>query len=521
MHAMILAAAMAAALPMAAIGSGPRVTTSAGQVQGKAMGGVEAFLGIPYGADTGGANRFQPPQPPAPWSGVRPAVQMGARCPQVNHAVPFGLITFSDAPVSEDCLVLNIWAPAKKTGRRAVMVWVHGGGYGFGSANDPMYDGTGLARNEGVVVVSLNHRLNALGYLNLGPEAGPDYSGAANVGQLDIVQALRWVKANIARFGGDPANVTLFGQSGGGAKIAVLLAMPSAQGLFGRAIIASGAKIREQTPAEALAVRDALLARLGLKPAEVLKLRDVPIADLSAAVDAVGPLAFKPWIDGAVIPRQPFAPDAPATARGVAVMVGTAHDEATTLLIGNPAWSKMDEPAVRMAIAPLVGPANADRALALYKARSPVDTPPQLYAAIFSDVGFTHIAQVLATRQAAGGAPVFAYRTDWRTPVLDGVLRSPHGVELPFVFDTVGTSAALVGTQPQPAMVRLYQQSFANFAKSGTPSGAGLPAWPRYDAQRRSTFVFDTKPHVVDDPDPALRAFWDEVTKEPAVAPAP
>ena len=207
--------------------AGPIVTTVAGKVQGRTAEGVNAFLGISYGADTGGANRFQPPKPAATWQDVRPATAMGSRCPQSTGTVPLGLIRFSDAPVSEDCLNLNVWTPTVDRAKRPVMVWLHGGGFGFGSANDPWYDGASLARHEDVVVVSLNHRLNGFGYLDLG-------TGVADVGQFDIVQALRWVQANIARFGGDPANVTIFGQSGGGAKIAVLLAMPMAKGLLDR-----------------------------------------------------------------------------------------------------------------------------------------------------------------------------------------------------------------------------------------------------------------------------------------------
>ena len=405
--------------------------------------------------------------------------------------------------------MLNVWTP-RTTGKRPVMVWIHGGGFSFGAANDVYYDGTGLARNEDVVVVSLNHRLNGFGYLNLGPQ-GP--SGTANVGQLDIVQALTWVRDNIAQFGGDPGNVTVFGQSGGGAKIATLMAMPAARGLFHKAIIESGAMTEFETPDAALAQRDKVLAELGIAPADVMKLRDVPLAKLTEAFDKAGVLAFKPWVDGDVIPTQP----ASSTGIEVPLLIGTARDEATVMLVGNPAWLKMDEPMVRMAIAPLVGARNVDRAMTLYKARRSQDGPPQIYASIFTDYGFTHNADVLAVREAARpGANVWRYRTDWRTPVLDGILRSPHGVELPFVFDTVAAAPELVGTAPQPAMVAIFQHTFAAFARTGDPNVSGLPTWPRFDPARRTTFVYDSKPHVLVDPDAEIRQFWQEVAKTPA-----
>jgi para-nitrobenzyl esterase len=499
----------------------PIVQTANGKVQGIVTGDVSAFLGIPYGADTGGAGRFLPPRPAAPWQGVRQAQAMGPRCPQPVLHNPLSIIKFSDAPISEDCLALNVWTRAT-SGSRPVMVWIHGGGFGFGSANDPYYEGTGLARNENVVVVSLNHRLNGFGYLDLGPDAGPAFAGAANVGQLDIVEALRWVKANIARFGGDPANVTIFGQSGGAGKISNLLAMPAARGLFHKAIIESGSDIRVDTPQGAGAQRDKVLAAFGLKPAEIGKLRDMPLADLVAGFQKAGLLGFRPWVDGIVLPTQPADPVMSPLAHDVPILLGTAHDEATDIALANPLWLKLTEDQMRMMIAPMVGPARVDRAIALYRARTPGDTPPQVFASVMTDWGFGHKAIVMATRKAAaGGAPVYVYRIEWKTPVLDGVLRSPHGVELPFVFDTVATAPELVGTAPQPGMVRLFQHSFATFARTGNPTIAGGPAWPAYSAKNRATFVYDTTPHVVTDPDADLRRFWDEVSGDHSEPVAP
>jgi para-nitrobenzyl esterase len=497
----------------------PVVQTVAGKVEGRSVDGVSAFLGIPYGADTGGANRFLPPKPAAPWRGIKQAHAMGPRCPQPELKVPVAIIKFSDAPISEDCLALNLWTPAT-SGKRPVMVWLHGGGFAFGSANDAYYDGTGLARNENVVVVSLNHRLNGFGYLDLGADAGPDFAGAANVGQLDIVAALRWVKANIARFGGDPANVTIFGQSGGGGKVSMLLAMPAAKGLFHKAIIESGSDIKTDTPQGAAGQRDKVLAAFGLKPAEIGKLRALPLPDLIAGFQKAGLLGFRPWVDGVVLPTQPADPAMSPLAHDIPVLLGTAHDEATAVAIANPIWLKLSDDQVRAVIAPIVGPARVDQAMGLYRARVPGETAPQIFASVLTDSMFGHKATIMATRKAAaGGAPVYVYRIEWKTPVLGGVLRSPHGVELPFVFDTVAVSPELVGPAPQPGMVRLFQQTFAAFARTGNPAVRGNPAWPPYSAANRATFIYDTTPRVVIDPDADLRRFWDEASgdrSEPA-----
>jgi para-nitrobenzyl esterase len=486
--------------------SAPIVSTSLGKIAGAADRGVERFLGIPYGADTGGKHRFLPPRPAPSWTGVRQATQMGNRCPQISHRAPMDIIRFSQDPVSEDCLVLNVWTKQTRA-KKPVMVWIHGGGFAFGSANDVYYDGAGLARNEDVVVVSLNHRLNGFGYLDLGPE-GED--NTANVGQLDIVEALRWVHDNIAAFGGDPANVTLFGQSGGGAKVATLMSMPAARGLFHKAIVESGALDEHETAESALAQRDKVLAELGIAPKDVMTLRDVPLAKLTEAFDKAGVLGFKPWIDGRTIPAQVSS----STESQVPLLIGTARDEATAFLLGNPMWLKMDEAAVRKAIVPLVGSQNVDRAIALYKERHPQDSPAQIFASIVTDSGFTRKADVMSARHFAGGAPVWRYRTDWQSPVLDGVLRAPHGVELPFVFDTVAQAPELVGAAPQPEMVSLFQRTFAAFARTGNPQVVGMPKWDRFDPEKRTTFIYDTNPSVLSDPDANIHRFWGEIARQ-------
>ncbi|MDB5431684.1 MAG: hypothetical protein JWP35_2800 [Caulobacter sp.] len=516
--AICLAACLALVAPgmtaAAGKGSDPTVVATAdGRLRGVEAKGVYAFKGVHYGADTGGANRFMPPAPVVKWQGVKAATADGNRCPQppLNglRTTP-QVILFSDLPVSEDCLVLNVWTPKPDRGRRPVMVFLHGGAFSFGSGSDKYYEGSNLARTQDVVVVTLNHRVNAFGYMPMGPDAGAAYAASGNNGMLDIVAALKWVKANIAAFGGDPSNVTLFGQSGGGGKVSTLLAMPGARGLFGKAIIESGADLVVSTQQDGLAQRDKVLAALGLKPGDWAKLRDVPMKDLIAAATKAGLLSFRPQVDGIVLMRQPFEPDAPPSAKGIPLMIGFAHDEATDLLIVDPAWPSTTDEVLAMKAKILAGPQRGPAAIAFYRARSPGDEPKHILASIVTDMSFGHKTLALAERKAAQpGAAVFVYRIDWKSPVLDGVLRAPHGVELAFVFDNVADSAEIVGAGgSQDRMAAMMSAMWAGFARTGNPSVSGYPAWPAYDVEHRQTYLFDDPPRVAADPDAEVRLFW-------------
>jgi para-nitrobenzyl esterase len=501
----------ALALPAAAQ-TAPVVQTAEGKVEGKRANGVSAFLGIPYGADTGGQNRFRAPKPAAPWTGVREATAFGDRCPQPPLNKPGALILFSDLPVSENCLSANVWTASTK-GKRPVMVWIHGGGFGFGSSADKYYDGTALAGKEGVVVVSINHRLNGFGYLNLGPEAHGDFD--QNVGQLDIVQALKWVRENIARFGGDPGNVTLFGQSGGAGKISVLLAMPAAHGLFQKAIIESGSDVHTNDVAASLGERDKVLAAFNLKPDEILKLRDMPMQALIDGFTKAGILLYHPVMDGTVLPTQPYDPVANPVSANIPLLLGTAHDEATSVLANNPIWPAMTDAQLPVMVGGLLtGPVDAAEGIALYKAHSPQDKAMHLFSSMMTDQMFTVNAMQMAERKSAQPAPVYLYRVDWHSPMRGGVLRSPHGVDLPFVFDTVAETEELVGRGPsQDRMTKLMRSTFAAFARTGNPNvkGSGYPLWPTYNARTRAVFVFNDPPSVIHNPDADLRAFWEKV----------
>ncbi|MES2989127.1 MAG: carboxylesterase/lipase family protein [Pseudomonadota bacterium] len=501
---MLIAALTLGALPATA----QTVTTRHGPVSGTSSDGVNRFLGIPYGADTGGENRFRKAKPAADWATTLPATEFGKRCPQPVIDKPNSLIRFANLPVSEDCLNLNVWAPAKAK-KRPVMVWLHGGGYGFGSSADPYYDGTNLAKKEGVVLVSINHRLNGFGYLNLGPEAAGQFD--ANIGVQDIVLALQWVRANIAKFGGDPKNVTVFGQSGGGGKISVLMAMPAAKGLFAKAIIESGSDPRIRTPQEAIEVRDKVLAAAGLKPGEALKLRDLPMEKLVEIFSKVGVLSYWPYVDGAIVPTQPYDRVANPVSGDVALLVGTTRDEGNSVLATDPSFKQIDDAKAGMMAMMLTGPEYAAEAMALYKKHMPGEPARQIISRIMTDKMFSQTSAVLADAKSAQKAPVYKYRVDWRSPVLEGELRAGHGIEIPFVFDSLRPNDRLVGNgESQARMTELMRTSFANFARTGNPNVKGFPAWPRYDITQRATFIFNDPPSVIANPEPELRAFWDK-----------
>lgn len=499
--------------------SAPIVQTTEGKLEGQVSKGVYSFLGINYGADTGGANRFLPPQAPPRWSGVRKADQMGDRCPQPTVKMPpemASVLSFSDLPMSENCLVLNVWSPNVSDGKkRPVMVWLHGGGFFLGSGGDAYYEGSNLSRKQDVVVVTLNHRLNAFGYLQLGPEAGPKFAQSNMAGMLDIVQALGWVKANIAQFGGDPGNVTIFGQSGGGSKVSTLTAMPMAKGLFHKAIIESGAATRLAAVEDAAATREKVLATLGIKPADVLKLQSVPMDELIVAGGKVGLLAFMPAVDGKILPTHPFDPVASPVSATIPIMVGTTKDEATNVVLSDPTWPTMDEANLEKRVSAMVGPDRTAEAIALYRSKAPEDKPMHLFTSIMTDQIFTHSSILLAERRIAQGkAPVYMYKVNWETPVLGGKLRSPHAVELPFVFDNVDVSAGLVGTGAgQQKMADMMSSAFAAFARTGNPDVAGHPHWPAYTLASRDTFIFDLPAKVTSDPNRDFRLFWE---KQPA-----
>jgi para-nitrobenzyl esterase len=505
---------------------GPIVETTSGKIRGVSDGTVQAFKGVPYGASTAGANRFMPPRAPEPWTGIRDTVAYAGHAPQWPSTAPRRpelktLLGQSDTtPTGEDCLTLNLWAPRLDGGaKRPVMVWLHGGGMAYGSANRPLYDGTNLARRGDVVVVGVNHRLNVFGFLHLG---GEPYSHSGNAGMLDLVAALRWVHDNIDRFGGDPGNVTIFGESGGGGKVSTLLAMPAARGLFHRAIIQSGAAIRLSTRDRANALAEAVLKELGLGKNDRDRLQSVPVERLIAALmpaqQAVGPsarpmldrYAFGPVVDGADIPAHPFDPAAPAVSDDIPLVIGNTKDEASLFLVGDDmVWNEtLTEAELKARVARVAG-ADTDRVLELYRARDPKANPAELLIAASTGGNFWVRSVMLAERKVARNrAPVYFYAFNWATPAFGGRLKSHHAIDLPFTFDTVDAADTSAGFPGAQQLGDAMSATWAAFARNGTPDNAAIPHWPAYTLADRATLVLDTTCRVDNDPGRDARLLW-------------
>jgi para-nitrobenzyl esterase len=498
----------------AADSASPIVATKYGKVRGTSVGGVCTFKGIHYGASPAGAMRFLPPTPSQPWSETADALQYGTMAPQnlstatgSEIRVAMGDI-FGPGGVGEDCLVLNVWTPSVKHGKRPVMVWLHGGGYTGGSDGAPTYDGTNLARKQDVVVVGINHRLNVFGYLYLG-KISEKYADSGNAGMLDCVLALEWVRDNIARFGGDPHNVTIFGESGGGGKVSVLMAMPPAKVLFHKAIVESGSTLRVSTADEADAAARKFLAQLRIAPDRVDDLQKVPMNDMLAAMRAMtGPNSIRlgPVVDGRSLPRQPFDPDAPAQSANIPMLIGTNGTETTALLgIGDPSAFSLNEADMRAKLKSylhVTDDSQIDSLIAVYKKGRPDATPSDIYFAVTTDRAMRMNAITQAERKSAqSAAPAYMYIFDWRSPVLGGKLRSPHGIEMGFVFDNTDKTAGMNGTGADLApLAEKISSAWANFARTGNPNAKGLPHWPPYDASARATMIFDDDCKVVNDP---------------------
>ena len=441
------------------------VQTRSGAVAGYIEDGVYIYKGIPYAR----ADRFQPATDPAPWEGVRASRAYGPTCPQGPRAGWYDdnqafAMHWDDGFPDEDCLRVNVWTAGIGDGaRRPVMVWLHGGGFRAGSGQELIsYDGSNLARDHGVVVVTLNHRLNALGFLDLSG-FGARYAGSGNLGMTDIVKALEWVRDNISAFGGDPANVTIFGQSGGGGKVCTLLAMPSAQGLFGKAIVESGSILEALPQKWSRRIGAATVRRLGISPSRIAEIEKIPYATLLAAYsDAIeevraeaersgelpanflNQLIFgtRPVVDGEILPEQPGSPSALALSRDIPVIIGTTYHEFTR-----------------------------DR-------EDPIFKPLAL--------------QQVADRAAAGCAPVYLYQFTWESPVLDGAFGSTHCIEIPFVFDNVALHRTFTGGGADDVELgHRISRLWTSFARTGVPSADGMPVWEPWTAARPATMLLN------------------------------
>jgi para-nitrobenzyl esterase len=497
------------------------VETRDGRLRGAAEADLLCFRGIPYARAPVGERRWRPPAPPEPWPGVRDALRSGKAAPQ-QPSLLARLLGLADSETSEDCLYLDVWAPAPLAGRRPVLVWLHGGGFTFGSGSWPVFDGGLLARRGDAVVVTLNYRLGALGYL---PVAGAPEDGAAGVGNfglLDQIAALEWVRDNAAAFGGDPDRVTLFGESAGAMSIGALLGAPRAGGLFQRAILQSGAAANVHDPESGRRVLAAFLEELGMASPDLARLRALSADEVLAAQlrcgerlrGTVDGLLFQPVVDGVVLPRPPLAAVREGAGARVPLLVGTNRDEWKLFGLADPKARQLDAAGLlRRLERGLPGRAADGRSLAelvvetytqARRGREPID-PAELWFAIQTDRWFRHPALALAEAHAGAGGDAFAYLFDWKSPALGGVLGSCHALEVPFVFGRLaGPVARFVGEGPGVAELSgAMQDAWLAFARSG------VAPWPGYAGDRRATQLFGERRSVVDAPDEQERSFWE------------
>lgn len=498
----VLAAGLALSLPVRTLAAEATVAEiKSGKVRGAIDKGIRVFKGIPYGEDTAPV-RFMAPVAAKPWPGVRDVLAFGPRAPQAGGVSRFTPET--DLAVSEDCLKLNVWTPALDHRKRPVMVYIHGGGYSGGSANSPYYDGVRLCRKGDVVVVTLNHRLNAFGHLYVAELGDARFADSGNAGMLDLVLALRWVRDNIAAFGGDRRNVMIFGQSGGGAKASVLMAMPQAQGLFHKVWTMSGQQVTV-TP-KAMAADNARKVLDSLK-ISFEQLRVLPMAELIRASRAAS--YYGPVLDGLSVPRDPFEPDATPLSRHIPLVMGNTREETTTLIgAGDPStfsltWEQLPAK-IDQHIASYVAPYTAAQVIAKYRGLYPAYGPSDVFFAA-SAAGRSWRAQAIqADRRAAqpaGSAPTFVYQFDWQSPVEGGKWRAGHMSDIPMVFDNVAIAADTTGGGAgAQAMADLASSAAIAFAHTGNPNAKDLPAWPAYDLKTRATMIFDAPAHVANDP---------------------
>ena len=512
-------------------------STATGKVRGSLVDGVRVFKGIPYGASTAGNNRFMPPVKPVAWTGTRDALAWGASAPQT---VP--PLTSRQVAESEDCLVLNVFTPGLDDRRRPVMVWLHGGGWANGSGSGATTVGANLAQAQDVVVVSINHRLNVFGFTSLTETMGSDFAAAGAVGLLDIVAALQWVRDNIERFGGDARQVTIFGQSGGGRKVATLMSMPAARGLFHRGIVESGAVLRLTQPEDGQRQAALLLEELGLKRGQIRELQQVPIGQLLQANDRAsarwtvrepGFAPNTPMVDGKYLPGHPWDPKGPALSADIPLMIGWARTEESNWERPTPENLALDEAGMRKRVDDRINalsneykggkvllsgrrpdPLDPGPLIAAYRREYPDASPYLLHLLIASDHPRGAYTRELARRKAEQGrAPAFLYRFDWETPEGGGML-SPHAVEIPFVFRNIAVAGKLISQrQDAYALSDRIAATWAAFARHGDPNTPQMPKWPAYSVARRDTMLFNNESRVVQDPAPAARAAMEKVLK--------
>ena len=495
------------------------VETDSGKVAGYESGGIITFKGIPYGATTAGKARFQPAQKPTPWTGVRSAWHWGWVAPQNlnsswggrragwGHDDEAFMFQWTDGNPSEDCLCVNLWTPALDNKKRPVMFWIHGGGFVNGHSNEmAAYDGENLARRGDVVVVSVNHRLGPLGFLNMA-EFGSQYADSGNVGVLDLVAALKWVQTNVGNFGGDPGTVMIFGQSGGGGKVSTLMGIPAAKGLFHRAVIESSGTPIHQIPAEVAAqTTAAMLMELGIEKSNIGKIHEIRFEDIIEASVRVQRLSrngglpglggWGPVIDGRSLMRHVWDPAAPEPAASVPLMVGSVLNEmGNSVQMGNLALEDMPMDEVKKRLS---GQFPKTDALidAIQKAHT-IKKPFDIFALAQGLPRRVDAITMASLKTEQGKAPAYVYKFVWQSPMVDGRARAYHCSELPFVFFNSERSSCMTGGGPEPmTLAEKVSDAWINFARNGDPNHAGLPKWPVFAKGTKPTMVFNTQCEV-------------------------
>jgi para-nitrobenzyl esterase len=504
--------------------SAPQAKTRYGSISGTLEDGINVFRSIPYGADTAPV-RFQAPLPPAPWTGVKVCDAFTTRAPQLaalrgpqgtNSAPslgPAGMTPPGTAPrvapeagvESEDCLHLNVFTPALSDHRkRPVLVYFHGGAYNNGSVNSPLYDGKRLCHRGDVVVVTVNHRLNAFGLLYLGAIDPKQYPDSGNVSMLDLVLALKWVRENIAEFGGDPSRVLIFGQSGGGAKCATLMAMPAGHGLFHRVMTMSGQQVKGASIDIASKRTEVMLGKLGITQANLADLKTMPWQKIQAAAIATSS-DWLPVVDHVVLLRDPFTPDAPPLSENVPMILGNVHDETAVPVRGTLTWD--DAPAaLRGAVAIYLGPYTAEEIIAKYRTFYPDKSPIEIVIAAATAFR-AWPGQVLEAERRASNPKsqphTWVYQMNWHRNAPGA--RAMHTIDIPFMFDNLSAAPGQVGTTPEELaaaqpLADTMSGMLIHYAAAGNPNHPGLPTWPAYDLKERNTMIWESAPHIEKDP---------------------
>ncbi len=499
-------------------------TTRYGKVRGYVDGGVFTFKGIPYGQPTGGQNRWLPAKPPTPWKDEYPAMVYGANCPQTLHnftAIEQSfLFDWDDGYMSEDMLKLNIWTPAL-TGSRAVMVYFHGGGFSFGSSYElPSHEGAQMARNHDVVQISVNHRLNALGFLDVSEIGGAGYEDSVNVGMTDLVASLQWIKENISHFGGDPNKVMIYGQSGGGSKVTCLMGMPSAAGLFHRASVQSGGGGNIPSSEQSKEFARQVIKELGVAPNDIKALQNMDWSKLFAAGNTVmakinpaqrglgGPgaaptatprVGWGPTLDGRIVNVRSFYDTAPAVSKDVPMLVGSVSEEGMRYN-QNPTEAEW-----HTTLATAIGEEKASALIAAMKKSHPEKSIRTLSYGVQGLTARNNVQRIGKLKYEQGGAPAYQYYFTWQSPMLDGICGAWHTAELAFCFDNTKRCEQGTGNTPEAqALAKKMATAWANFARTGDPTQSGLK-WTSADTTRSQTMIFDNNCHVADDPESEVR----------------